>query len=71
MSLRFQSLITRKGVQLGPMLLLNMNRKPYRKSNGTVSLNASDLEKLKSGLLRFRGCVPGIGVALCHVTSKN
>ena len=37
-SLRFQSLISRKGVELGHILLLNINRKPYEQSNGTIML---------------------------------
>ncbi len=37
-SLRFQSLISRKGVKLGPTLLLTMNRKPYIASPMTSPL---------------------------------
>ncbi len=42
-SLRFQSLISRKGAQLGPMLLLNINRKPYMGSPMTINVKF-DLE---------------------------
>ncbi len=65
MSLRFRSLISRKGVQLGPMLLLNINRKPYMESPMAPShLTLSDLEMSKSRSLRFsvavqcRYCIP-------------
>ena len=45
-SLRFQSLISRKGAELGPMLLLTINRKPYMASPMTSSiLTLSDLER--------------------------
>ncbi len=45
-SLRFQSLISRRGVELGPMLLLTINRKPYMASLMTSSLLIlSDLER--------------------------
>ncbi len=36
-SLRFRSLISRKRAQLGPMLLLNINRKPYMGSPMALS----------------------------------
>ena len=48
-SLGFQSLISRKGTKLGPMLLLSINRKPYTGSPMTSSLLIlSDLERSKS-----------------------
>ena len=38
--LRFQSLISRKGAELGPILLLNISRKPYMgESNGTIKFD--------------------------------
>ncbi len=37
MSLRFQSLTSRKGAQLGPQLLLNIHRNPYTGSKMTLS----------------------------------
>ena len=43
--LRFQSLISRKGAELGPILLLIINRKPYMASPMTSSLlTLSDLK---------------------------
>ncbi len=53
-SVRFQSLISRKGAELDPMLLLTINRKPYMASLMTPSLlTLSDLERSKSRSLRF------------------
>ncbi len=37
-SIRFQSVISRKGAKLGPMLILTINRKPYMASPMTLSL---------------------------------
>ena len=37
-SLIFQSLISHKGAELGPMLLLTINRKPYMTSPMTSSI---------------------------------
>ena len=37
-SLRFQSLLSRKGAELDPMLLLTINKKPYMASIMTPSL---------------------------------
>ncbi len=48
-SLRFQSIMSRKGAELGHMLLLNINRKPFMWSQVTLShLALSDLERVKS-----------------------
>ncbi len=48
-SLTFPSLIFRKGAQLGPMLLLIINRKPCMGSTMTAShLTLNDLEKSRS-----------------------
>ncbi len=45
-SLGFQSLIPRKGAELGPMLLLTVHRKPYMASSITLSvLLLNDLER--------------------------
>ena len=53
-SLRFGSLISRKSAQLGPMLLLNIDRKPYMMSPMAPShLALSDLERSKSRSRRF------------------
>ncbi len=49
-SLRFQSLISRKGAQLGPVLLLNINKKPYMGSPMAPShLTLSDLKGQTQG----------------------
>ncbi len=46
---RFRSLISRKGAELGPMLLLNINRKPYMgRPMAPSHLTLSDLERSKS-----------------------
>ncbi len=46
--------LSRKAAQLGPMLLLNINRKPYMKNPIALShLTLSDLERSKSRLPRF------------------
>ncbi len=48
-SLRFQSLISSKEVELGPMLLLTINRKPHMASPMTPShLTLGDREWSKS-----------------------
>ena len=49
MSLRFRSLISRKGDELSPMFLLYINRKPYMGSPMAPShLTLSDLERSNS-----------------------
>ncbi len=49
-SLRFRKLISRKGAELGHMLLLNINRKPYMASPMTLShLTLNDLESQSQG----------------------
>ena len=59
-SLRFRSLISRKGAQLGPMLLLNINRKPYMGSPMALSyLTLSDLERSRSP--KFQSLIPSKG----------
>ncbi len=53
-SSKFLRLICCKGAELGPMLLLNINRKPYMVSTMAPShLTLSDLERLKSRSPRF------------------
>ena len=53
-SLGFQSLISRKGAELGSMLLLTIKRKPYMASPMALSnLTLTDLERSKSRSLRF------------------
>ena len=48
-SLRFLTLIFRKRAELGHMLLLNINRKPYMGGQMTQSrMTLSDLERSKS-----------------------
>ncbi len=54
-SLRFQSLISRKGAELDPMLLLTINRKPDMASLMTPSLLAlSDLKDQGQGHSDFQ-----------------
>ena len=55
-SLRFRSLISRKEAQLGPMLLLNINRKPYIMGNPMAPsrLTLSELERSNSRSPRFQ-----------------
>ncbi len=67
-SLRFLKLISRKKAQLGHMLLLNINRKPYRESPMTVSrLTLSYLERSKSRSLRFRSIISCKGAELGYM----
>ncbi len=64
-SIRFQSVISRKGSKLGPMLLLTINRKPYIASPMTPSLlTLSDLERSKSRSLRFQSLISRKGAEL-------
>ncbi len=64
-SLRFQSLISRKGAELGPVLLLSIYRKPYVASLLTPSLlTSSDLERSKSRSHRFHFCISRKGAEL-------
>ena len=54
-SLGFQILIYRKGADLGPMLLLTINRKHFMPSLMTSSLwTLSDLERSKSSHSDFK-----------------
>ncbi len=51
---RFRNIISRKGGDLGPMLLLNINRKPYMGSQMAVlNLTCGDLEGQSQGHSRF------------------
>ncbi len=64
-SLRFHDPISRKGAELGPMLLLTINRKPYRASLITSSLwTLSDLERSKSRSLRFQTLISHKGAEI-------
>ncbi len=66
-SLGFQSLISRKGVELGPMILLTINRKPYMASLITSSLwTLIDLQRSKSKSLRFQSPISHKGAELGH-----
>ncbi len=66
-SLRFRSLLSCKGADLGHMLLLNINRKAYMWSPITLShLTLSDLERPNSRSLRFRSLISRKGVELGH-----
>ena len=57
-SLGFQSLISCKGAELGPMILSNINRKPCMVSPMTSSLlTLSDLERSKSRSLGFQSLI--------------
>ena len=50
----FRNLISRKGAKLDPMLLFNINRKPYMGSPMALSnLTLSNLKRSKSMSLRF------------------
>ncbi len=54
-SLRFQSVISREGAKLGPMLLLTINRKPYMASPMTPSLlTLRDLKGQNQGQSDFK-----------------
>ncbi len=72
-SLRFQSLITFKGAELGPILVLTINRKLYMASPMALSnLTFTDLERSKSRALRFPvvGYLYGIDVfATSNITT--
>ena len=52
-SLRFRNLISSKGAELGPVLLLNINRKAYGESNDAITFDISDLDRSMSRSLRF------------------
>ena len=57
-SLRFQSLLSLKGAELGAMLLSTINRKPNIVSPMTPShLISSDLERSKSRSLTFQSLI--------------
>ncbi len=66
-SLRFQSLISRKGAELGPILLLTINRKAYMASLITSSIwTLSDLERSKSKSFRFQSLISRKRAELGH-----
>ncbi len=57
-TLRFRSLISCEGAELGHMLLLNINRKAYMESPMTsLDLIRSDLERSKSRSLKFSSSI--------------
>ena len=57
-SLRFQSIQSRKGAELGYMFLLNTNRKSHMGSpKGPSYLTLSDHERSKPRPLRFRSVI--------------
>ena len=67
-SLRFRSLISLKGAELGHMLLLKINRKPYMGSPMTRShLTLSDLERSMSRSLRYQRLISRKVAELGHV----
>ena len=64
-SLVFQSLISRKGAELGPMLPLTINKKSYMVSPMTTSLlTLSDIERSKSRLLGLQSLISHKGAEL-------
>ena len=64
-SLGFQDLISRKGAELSPILLLTINRKAYMASLITSSLwTLGDLERSKSKSLRFQRLISRTGAEL-------
>ncbi len=69
-SLRFQSLISCEGVELGHRLLLNINSKAYMGSPTTSShMTLTNLERSNSRSLRFRSLIACKG-ARPYVTMK-
>ncbi len=67
-SLRFQSIISHEGAELGHILLLNIIRKAYKGSPLTLShLNLSDLERSKSRTLKFRSIISRKGAVVGHM----
>ena len=68
-SLRFLKLISHIGAELDQMLLSKINRKPYMASLMTLlHLTLSDIERPKSGPLRFRSITPRTRAELGHVS---
>ena len=71
-SLRFRKLTSRKGAELGHMLLLNINRKHYMGSPMTLSdLAVNDPERSKSRPLIFRSIIFRKGSELGHMLLLN
>ena len=54
-SLRFRSIISRKGAELGQMLLLNINRKICMGSIGAIAFDFRELERSLSRSTDFKG----------------
>ncbi len=70
--LGFQSLISLKRAELGPMLLLIIDRKPYMASLMTSSLlTFSDIERSKSTSLGFQSLTSRKGAKLGHMLLLN
>ncbi len=62
---KFRSLISHKGAELGPMLILNITKPNMGSPTAPSDLTLSDLERLKSRSPRFQ-----VKVKLTH-TSKS
>ena len=70
--LRFRSLMSCKGSELGHMLLLTINRKAYMVSPMTLShLTLSDFERSNSRSLRFRSLITYKGAELVYILLLN
>ena len=71
-SLRIWNLISRKGAEIGKILILNINRKAYMDSPMTLSdLTASDLERSISKSLRFQRLISRKATELGHMLLLN
>ncbi len=71
-SLRFRSLISCEGAELGHILLLNINRKAHVSSQMTLShLTLSDLKRSNPRSLRFRSLISCEGAELGHKLLMN
>ncbi len=72
-SLRFWSIISRKGAMLIHMLLFNINRKAYVGSPfvHAITFDLSDLHRSESRSLRFRSIISGKGAELGQMLLLN
>ncbi len=71
-SLRFRRLISRKGAELGHILLFNINRKAHMWGLITLShLTLSNFERSKSRSLRFRSIIFRKGAVRPYATIKH
>ena len=67
-SLGFGSLVSCKGAELGPVLLLNINRKSHIESTMTSShLSLSGIERSNSRSLTFQSLMHRKGAELGHM----